>query len=108
MTQKDKNKLFDYFKDQHDLLLTGNEIDEIINKIQNADNNHLTVLMQNKISLYRFINVVVFTLLNLLLPNKAISVIVWLFIGYNIVHIIINYIKNKKYARRQNRMARKR
>lgn len=111
MTQSDKNKLFDFFREKHDLLLTGAEIEEIIKKIDKDNDKHYLRLVQNKINTYRFINVVLLSFLNFILPlifpSIAITTVVWLFIIYNLVHLLINSIKDRKDARKQYRMARK-
>lgn len=107
MTEHDNNKLFDFFKDEHDLLLTGKEIDEIVKKITKKDDNHYQRAMQYKINMYRLINIVILFCLNILLPEKGMTYVVWLFIAYNVIHLFINIIKDKMDALKEYRMAKK-
>jgi hypothetical protein len=57
--------------------------------------------------MYRFINVFLLAILNFAIPEKGMTYIVWIYIAYNLVHLIINIVKDKMDAIKEYRMGRK-
>lgn len=106
MTQKDRNELFDHFYKEHDLLLTSDEITEIINRITKNHYDYYKRIMTYRINVYRLINVFLLTVLNAIFGDKGMNYIVWLFISYNLFHLIFNIVKSK-LDDRKSRMGRK-
>lgn len=99
MEEHDKNKLFKFFLNRHDLPLTQDEIDEIVAKISKYDDMHLVRIVIHRLNTYRIINVVLMTLLILpthLIAIKALPWMCYLFVLYNIIHVIVGYWKLRK------------
>lgn len=96
MKQTERNDLFNYFYEEHGVLLTSEEIDEIINRVSKSEKLDFEQVYGQRVNVYRMINVVIFCLLNLIFPSKAIETIVWIFVAYNIIHVIYSMIKRRK------------
>lgn len=99
MTQKDRNKLFDYFRNNHDLLLTENEIRKVIDKINDYEAHDWEIYMYRKIYGYRMLNVLIMVILFIVVPNDYISWVILLFVTYNIIHMAINKLKIHKHGK---------
>ena len=95
MTQKDRNELFEHFYSEHNLLLTSGEITEIIKRVTKNDDDHSKRLLAYRINMYRLINVFLLVVLNVIFGDKGMNYIFWLFISYNLFHLIFNIVKSK-------------
>lgn len=100
MKQSDKNNFFEYFRENHDVLLTSSEIDAIIEIVEKSNQKHYLKFIQDKINKYRFINAVILGVLSFI-PEIGLRAVFWLFISYNLIHILVNYIK-RKYEQRES------
>lgn len=93
MKQTDRNKLFEYFRQEHLILLTDEDIDEVVILTEKSTIEHTTKIIKERVNNYRVINVILLAILNLLFPDKGMSFIFWIFILYNISHVIYTVIK---------------
>lgn len=95
MKQSDRNKLYHHLKDEHFILTTDKDIDAILEIVNESTNDQFNSIIKKRLMLYRVINVVILSILVVLLPNFAIDYIMWIFISYNLIHVIYIAVKDK-------------
>lgn len=94
-----ENELFMYFKNKHEMILTGKEIREIEKKIRENDEPE----MDMKIISYRVTNVVAFLVIVLIAYDMAIRVLVSIFVVYNLAHIGYGLYLNRRSRKKSNK-----
>lgn len=95
---KKQNKLFTFFKVNHNLYLTSYEIEEIINEVNSTDED-IVKKINYKINMYRFINISI-VLLILITFNKSImqyGLIIYLLLNTIILLYSIYQEKKKQW-----------
>ena len=98
MEEKSKNKLFSFFVKEHDLPLTGDEIEEIIKKVGGYDDMQIVKHVKVRLSWYRAINAVILFMMvfpvHMFVNNDRywILLIAYVFISYNVLHVLIEWI----------------
>jgi len=96
------NKLFSFFQKEHALLLTEDEIDEIIYQVKKGDVPYVDQ-MRSRINIYRTINVLILGALLLILPEYPLKWVVGLFLLYNLLHVLCSLIYFKWWLNAKKR-----
>lgn len=100
MSEKLKADLFNFIAKEHKILLTGKDLEKIIqkcNKNKLLSDNYYENYVSKRLNTYRIINVFIFSLLGLTLPLIGVKIVVLMFALYNLTHVIINNIKRCRH-----------
>jgi len=98
MEEKHKNSLFNFFMREHDLPLTGEEIEEIIKKVDGYDDLQIVKHVKVRLSWYRAINAVIMLILvlpiHLFVENKSFWLLLacYVWVLYNVMHVLIEWV----------------
>lgn len=95
MDIKKEKKLFDFFRINHDLLLTSYEIDEIIKNVENNEDD-ISKKINYKINMYRFVNIVIVMLILLFFNKSIIRYGLLVYFLLNIAILLYSIYQQKK------------
>lgn len=96
MIVKQRNKLFDHLYKEHDILLTGKELDEVVD-IVNEENETIKQMIDKRLMKYRGVNILALLILAIVGWETGIKFVLLLFLIYNFVHILILLVRYDRW-----------